>query len=96
MAARSSRAACAGAAVAQNTRVPTLPLLENPTPTDADAPRIITAPGGYQWWYFEAHDPVADVRVVAILFDGNAFHPKYLRRYAWYRRMPTRIAPPRD
>jgi hypothetical protein len=81
-------------AVAQNTRVPTLPLLENRTPTDADGPRLIVAPGGYQWWYFEANDPVADVRVTAILFDGNPFHPKYLRRYAWYRRMPTRFAPP--
>jgi carotenoid 1,2-hydratase len=74
--------------------VPTLPLIANPAPVDADAPRRVTAPGGYEWWYFEAHDPVADVRVTAILFDGNPFHPGYLRRYAWYRRFPTRLRPP--
>jgi carotenoid 1,2-hydratase len=75
--------------------VPTLPLLlAELAPTDADAPRHVTAPGGYEWWYFEAHDPVADLRVTAILFDGNPFHPGYLRRYAWYRRFPTRLRPP--
>lgn len=88
-------AACAGAVVAQNTAVPTLPLLTAPAvDVNPDAPRVVAAPGGYQWWYFEAHDPVADVRVTAILFDGNPFHPQYLRRYAWYRRFPTRLAPP--
>ena len=66
----------------------------NPDPADVDAPRRIIAPGGYQWWYFEAHDPVADLRVTAILFDGNVFHPRYLRRYAWYRRFPTNRLPP--
>jgi len=74
--------------------VPTLPLLANPAPSDADAPRGVRAPGGYEWWYFEAHDPVADVRVTALLFDGNPFHPAYVRRYAWYRRFPTRVLPP--
>ncbi len=74
--------------------MPTLPLLANPAPTDLDAPRRVLAPGGYEWWFFETHDPVADVRVMAILFDGNPFHPGYLRRYAWYRRFPTRCAPP--
>ena len=81
-------------AVAQNTAVPTLPLLANPAPVDPDAPRRVTAPGGYEWWYFEAHDPAADVRVTALLFDGNPFQPAYLRRYAWYRRFPTRFRPP--
>lgn len=88
------RAACAAAAVTQNTAVPTLPLITGGVQGNADAPRMIVAPGGYQWWYFEAYDPVADVRVLAILFDGNPFHPQYLRRYAWYRRAPTRFIPP--
>jgi hypothetical protein len=75
--------------------VPTLPLLSKPADdAEPDGPRIVVAPGGYQWWYFEALDPVADVRVTAILFDGNPFYPQYLRRYAWYRRFPTRFAPP--
>lgn len=74
--------------------MPTLPLVNNPAPADIDAPRRVVAPGGYEWWYFEAHDPAADLRVTAILFDGNPFHPGYLRRYAWYRRFPTRLAPP--
>ncbi len=74
--------------------MPTLPLVTNPAPADVDAPRGVIAPGGYEWWYFEAHDPVADVRVTALLFDGNPFHPGYLRRYAWYRRFPTRVSPP--
>ena len=74
--------------------MPTLPLLANPSPDDVDAPRRVIAPGGYEWWYFEAHDPVADLRVTALLFDGNPFHPAYLRRYAWYRRFPTHVLPP--
>ncbi len=67
-----------------------MPIAEN----DLDAPRMIVAPGGYQWWCLEAHDPVSDIRVVAIVFDGNPFDPRYLRRYAWYRRSPTRVVPP--
>ncbi|MGB7161067.1 MAG: hypothetical protein WBD40_23600, partial [Tepidisphaeraceae bacterium] len=78
--------------------MPTLPLLANLTPatadTHADAPRRVLAPGGYEWWHFEAFDPRADVRIVVILFDGNPFHPGYLRRYQWYRRLPTRVHPP--
>jgi hypothetical protein len=75
--------------------VPTLPLLTLPADdAAADAPRVVAAPGGYQWWYFEALDPVADLRVTVILFDGNPFNPQYLRRYAWYRRFPTKLTPP--
>jgi len=75
--------------------VPTLPLLATPAdPTDIDAPRHVAAPGGYEWWHFEAFDPVADLRVSATLFDGNPFHPGYLYRYAAYRRFPTRVRPP--
>ena len=74
--------------------MPTLSLLDNPAPIHPDAPRSVRAPGGYEWWFFETHDPVADVRVTAMLFDGNPFHAGYVRRYAWYRRFPTRLAPP--
>ena len=63
------------------------------TPTNvADAWHAVTAPGGYEWWYFDAED--GDVRVVAILFEGFVFHPGYLRAYGRYRRRPTRVAPP--
>ena len=64
------------------------------TPTVvADAWHQVTAPGGYEWWYFDADGP-GDVRVVAILFHGFVFHPGYLRAYARYRRRPTRVVPP--
>ena len=72
--------------------MPTLPLL---TPTSSpDAWHNVTAPGGYEWWYFDAEDTANDRQIVAIFFDGFVFHPKYLRAYARYRRWPTWIAPP--
>jgi carotenoid 1,2-hydratase len=67
-----------------------IPML-TPTPVP-DAWHQVTAPGGYEWWYFDAED--GDVRVVAILFQGFVFHPGYLRAYDRYRRRPTRVAPP--
>ncbi len=70
--------------------MPTIPML---TPTAVpDAWHAVTAPGGYEWWYFDAED--GDVRVVAILFEGFVFHPGYLRAYDRYRRRPTRVRPP--
>ena len=75
--------------------MPTLPML-TPTPV-ADAWHAVTAPGGYEWWYFDAESngtADGDLRVVAILFQGFVFHPGYLRAYARYRRRPTRVAPP--
>jgi carotenoid 1,2-hydratase len=75
--------------------MPTVPML---TPTAvADAWHAVTAPGGYEWWYFDAEAAGGgdgDLRVVAILFEGFVFHPGYLRAYARYRRRPTRVAPP--
>jgi carotenoid 1,2-hydratase len=72
--------------------MPTLPLL---TPTSVpDAWHNVTAPGGYEWWYFDAEDPANDRQIVAILLDGFVFHPAYLRAYSWYRRFPTHVAPP--
>jgi hypothetical protein len=72
--------------------MPTIPLF---TPTeDPDAWHQVRAPGGSEWWYLDAREDGADLRVVAILFDGCPVHPEYLRRYARYRRRPTRFAPP--
>jgi carotenoid 1,2-hydratase len=63
------------------------------TPTDVpDAWHAVTAPGGYEWWYFDAE--AGDLRVVAILFEGFVFHPGYLRAYKRYTRRPTRVPPP--
>ena len=64
-----------------------------PTPV-ADAWHQVTAPGGYEWWYFDAEDAATDTRVVAILFQGFVFHPGYLRAYDRYRRNPTKVVPP--
>ncbi len=70
--------------------MPTVPMLTPPPVPDAW--HAVTAPGGYEWWYFDAE--AGDLRVVAILFEGFVFHPGYLRAYARYRRRPTAVAPP--
>jgi carotenoid 1,2-hydratase len=63
-----------------------------------DAWHNVIAPGGYEWWYFDAEDANSDTQIVAILLDGFVFHPGYLRRHARYLRNPNRNAPaqPRD
>lgn len=72
--------------------MPTLPLY---TPAaHPDAWHRVTAPGGYERWYFEAEDASGDLRLVATLQEGCDFDPAYLRRYAAYRRNPTRHRPP--
>jgi carotenoid 1,2-hydratase len=76
--------------------MPTLPLLvDHPI---LDASHQVSAPGGYEWWYFDAEDSTSDLRIVAIFLDGFVFHPGYLRTDARYRRNPTRNSPalPRD
>jgi carotenoid 1,2-hydratase len=60
----------------------------------ADAWHRVVAPGGYEWWYFDAQDREGSVFVVATFHAGPAFHPEYLRRFALYQRKPTRHAPP--
>jgi carotenoid 1,2-hydratase len=90
------------------TRIPPVPTLPLFTPPDArpaeggasssssaspDAGHRVIAPGGYEWWHFEADDPAGRVRVVATLYDGCPFHPGYLRAHARYLRRPTRVAP---
>ena len=72
--------------------MPTLPLY---TPNAvADASHAVRAPGGYEWWYFDAEDPATDTQLVAIYLHGFVFHPGYLRAYARYVRRPTRTPPP--
>lgn len=78
--------------------MPTLPLFASPdvqlaAGASPDASHGVTAPGGYEWWHFDAEDETGDVRVVAGLFDGFPFHPGYLRAHARYLRNPTRVAP---
>jgi hypothetical protein len=63
-------------------------------PADPDAWHRVTAPGGYEWWYFDAEDATGRVRLVAILLEGFVFHPGYLRRHARYLRRPTRTPVP--
>ena len=72
--------------------MPTIPLFTQPA--HADDPHDVRAPGGYEWWYLDAEDERHDRRVVAVVFDGFAFHPRYVRAFARYRRSPTRVAPP--
>lgn len=54
----------------------------------------VEAPGGYEWWHFDAEDAARDIRVSVDFFDGCPLHPGYLRAYARYRRRPTRVKPP--
>ena len=63
-------------------------------PAHADAWHQVRAAGGYEWWYFDADDARHDRRIVAALFQGFPFHPRYLRDYVRYRRFPTRVRPP--
>jgi len=60
----------------------------------ADACHRVTAPGGYEWWYFDAQDRNTGTFVVAVFHAGFVLHPQYLRRYHLYQSRPTRHAPP--
>lgn len=71
----------------------TLPLYHHAV-RNPDAWHNVTAPGGYEWWYFDAEDTENDRQLVAILFDGFVFHPGYLRRYFQFDRRPTCVKPP--
>jgi len=72
-----------------------MPIISLLTPTNiADAAHRVTAPGGYEQWYFDAEDAAGQLRMVAIFSQGFVFHPGYLRVYAKYRRWPTRNVPP--
>src|ERR1044072_5214382 len=73
--------------------MPTLDLFTR-SPADPDSSHGIRSPGGYEVWHFDAEDASTGLRVVATLSEGSIVHPGYLRRYARYRRSPTRCAPP--
>lgn len=72
--------------------MPDVPLFTKPA--HPDAWHDVRAPGGYEWWYFDAEDAGQDLQVVGILLDGFPFHPEYLRRHAAYMGRPTRVPPP--
>jgi hypothetical protein len=63
-------------------------------PEHADGSHRIGSPGGYELWHFYAEDSSQSVRVAVKFHDGFGLHPDYIRRYAAYRRKPTRNAPP--
>ena len=71
--------------------MPTLPLLNQTAAPDGW--HDVRAPGGYEWWYFDAEDAATDTQVVAIFLDGFVFHPGYLRRHFAYLRRPTKVPP---
>lgn len=54
----------------------------------------VTAPGGYEWWYFDAESADGRTQIVGIFLEGFVFHPGYLRQYARFRRRPTKVVPP--
>ena len=64
------------------------------TPDHPDGSHRIGSPGGYEFWHFHAEDQSRRLRVAVSFHDGFALHPDYIRRYAAYRRNPTRNAPP--
>ncbi|HVT87826.1 MAG TPA: hypothetical protein VHD56_03155 [Tepidisphaeraceae bacterium] len=72
--------------------MPTISLYD-PTAAD-DAWHRVHAPGGYEWWYFDAEDTKNNRQIVAIFLEGFIFHPGYLRAYHRYRRRPTSAIPP--
>src|SRR6476620_7097979 len=72
--------------------MPVLPLFQ--PPAHPDAWHRVTAPGGGEWWHFDAEDASGRFQFVATWFEGFPLHPDYLRRYHRYRRAPTRHPPP--
>jgi hypothetical protein len=62
----------------------------------ADAWHRVTAPGGFEYWHFDAvgTGASAGVQIEAALFDGCPLDGGCRRRYAAYRRWPTHVRPP--
>ena len=73
--------------------MPTVPMYHR-HPEPIDASHGVYAPGGYEWWRFEAEDDRGAIRVVADFFNGCPFHAGYVREYRRYLRQPTRRKPP--
>ncbi len=63
-------------------------------PSFADAWHNVTAPGGYEWWHFDAEDAEHDRQIVVAMSYGDPFSTDYLDRYSRYAKHPTRHAPP--
>ncbi len=72
----------------------TLDLFDRLPPSQADHWHRVRAPGGYEWWEFDAQDEDQGIRAVLSFHDGFAFDPEYARRYDAYRRQPTLHGPP--
>jgi hypothetical protein len=72
----------------------TLKLQCIPAGDDECASHHIGAPGGYECWQFYAQDVAGRLAVFFAIHDGLASAAEYQRRYAAYRRRPTRNEPP--
>jgi carotenoid 1,2-hydratase len=72
--------------------MPVLPLFD--TPADPDAWHRVTAPGGYERWYFDAEDESRGIRIIIEFVEGADFDTDYLRRHHRYLQRPTRVQPP--
>lgn len=35
--------------------------------------------GGYEWWYFDAIDPISGYAIIVIFYEGNPFSNRYIR-----------------
>lgn len=70
----------------------TLPLFT--PPGNPNGWHRVMAPGGYEWWRFEAMDERNDRQIIAVIGQGWPFHREYVRRYRRYMRHPTRYPPP--
>jgi hypothetical protein len=66
------------------------------TEATGDAWRNVRAPGGYEWWHFDAEGAgeSGNVRVAVDFCQGWPLEAGYLARFAAYRRWPTRFKPP--
>lgn len=73
----------------------TIPLWEPSPAAGPDGWHRMTAPGGYEGWWFDAVDANAGIRLIIAFFIGDPFSKIYLADYRRFRRWPTRFAPPR-
>ena len=72
--------------------MPTVPMyIQHPQATDAS--HGVFAPGGYEWWHFDAEDEKGEVRIAIDFYDGYPFEGEYISRYERYLRRPTRREP---
>jgi hypothetical protein len=72
--------------------MPTIPLYSQPATPDGW--HAVRAPGGYEWWHFEAGPPVGTSRVIVDFFNGNPFSPAYRKACRKFKRNPTLVKPP--